>query len=730
MNETVHKPDAGPFRSFPHKILLLIFALTAVGFALFWQGSLVAKLQQPEDVERLRPQNRASTDSGHGETIPPAPDDDESHYLEYFNALYKHTVFVGNGENHIDLTGPLSQVEALKNAPVSLEILLNTEPDVVQAEIKPDNTMILTYGKIGKSEITIQATNTQTGHHVVSKMNVEVWTPDYWKMILTVVGGIGVFLLGMKYMSDGLQTVAGASLRKLIATFTENRFLAVVVGVLTTSIIQSSTVTTVMVVGFINSQIMTLTQGIGVIMGANIGTTVTGWIIAIKLTEYGLPIMGVSAFIFMFSKSDRIKFSAMAAMGLGAVFFGLELMTQGFSILNALPEFSQWMERFSADTTFGVLKCVAIGCLLTLIVQSSAATLGITMSLASIGVIQFETAAALVLGENIGTTITAIIASIGMSVNARRAALFHVMFNVFGVCWVTAVFLKFFLPTVIWMIGTNDAGDIKNITAGIALTHSMFNITNTLLFLPFVRIAARLLTKYIPDKGVAPQKTSLTNLHTLLMESSTIAIERSRIEVIRMSNYCLELAENVKQVMQSANPDSAHVEKVFHLEEVLDNLQDEIIEFMTHMLAGNISHDVAELARAQLRMADELESISDYFTLVLKSNLKLNESGVLFPEEERVGMLGLHDDVISYFKVIHRAFMQRRTGADVLTTVQSQGRNVTFRAKNLRDRFLKRMSEERFDPQVVMAFNAQLNAYRRVREHTQNVAEAMIEGHQ
>ncbi|MCL2119426.1 MAG: Na/Pi cotransporter family protein [Planctomycetaceae bacterium] len=739
MSETWQNPKTGHFRSFPRKILLLLLALTAVGTALLWQGTTVAKLQQPRDSGTQ--DHAAISSGGDGVTAPPdgdgvmapadhphaAPDDEEPHHQEYFHALHKHTVFWGTVENRIDLTGPLSRVKSLKNAPVELEILLNTKPDVVEAAIHPDKTMTLTYGKAGKSEITIQATNTLTGHKVFSTMTVEVWTPDYWKMVFTVVGGLGIFLLGMKYMSDGLQAVAGASLRKLIATFTENRFLAVLVGLLTTSIIQSSSVTTVMVVGFINSQIMTLTQGIGVIMGANIGTTVTGWIIAIKVAEYGLPMMGLSGLIFMFSRSDSIKYTAMAVMGLGAVFFGLELMTQGFSILKDLPEFSHWMERFSAATYVGVLKCVAIGCILTLVVQSSSATLGITMSLASIGVIRFETAAALVLGENIGTTITAVLASIGMSINARRAAAFHVLFNVLGVCWVTAIFLKFFLPMILWMIGTDAAGEIKNVTAGIALTHSMFNITNTLLFLPFSRIAANLLTKYIPDKGEVPQKASLTNLHTLLLESSTISLTRSRIELVRMSTICLELADNVKQVMQSGSSEVPQVEKAFQQEEDLDNLQDEIIAFMANMLAGSISHEVAENARAQLRMADELESISDYFLVILKSHLKLNESGVTFPEQEQTEMLELHDLVRSYHQMIHRAFVQRRIGVGLLTDVHSHGNTITRRVKTMRDRFLKRMSEERLDPQVVMAFNAQWNAYRRVREHSQNVAEAMID---
>ncbi len=717
MSETCRQSKTGPFRGFSRKIFISIFVLFAVGAALSWQGTTVAKLQPPRDGEAPTAQDAAESAT--------APEN-EPQQQEYFNTLHKHSVFLGTEKNRINLSESVANVESLKDAPVKFEVLLNTKPEVVGAEIDTDNNMTFEYGKLGKSEITIQATNIHTGHKALSKMTVEVWAPDYWKMVLTVVGGLGIFLLGMKYMSEGLQVIAGASLRTLIATFTEHRVLAALVGMTATMLVQSSSVTTVMVVGFINSQIMTLTQGIGVIMGANIGTTITAWIISINLGAYGLPMMGGCAFVYMFSKADRIKYAAMAVMGLGAVFFGLEIMTQGFSVLRDLPEFAHWMERFSADTTWGVLKCAAIGCLLTLVVQSSSATIGITMSLASIGVIEFPTAAALVLGENVGTTITAVLASIGTSVNARRAAAFHVLFNLTGVLWVTLIFLQFFLPTVVWLIGTDDAGNVKNISTGIALTHTMFNATNTLLFLPFTRIVAKLLVKLIPDKGREPQKVSLTNLHSRLLESATIAIERSRIEVTRMSNGCLELADEVKQVAQSDVVDEAIVEKAFYKEQVLDSLQDEIIEFMANMLAGNLSHDIAESARSQLRMADELESISDYYIVILKSNLKLRESGLGFPEQERDEMLELHDAVTSYFLMIHRAFSQRKNGMELLTDVHSQGRNITHRAKSMRDRFLKKMSDERFEPQLVMAFNAQLNAYRRVREHTQNVAEAIV----
>jgi len=263
------------------------------------------------------------------------------------------------------------------------------------------------------------------------------------EIIFQVCGGLGIFLLGMKNMSEGMQAVAGERLRRMIGAVTNNRLLACGVGTLVTCIIQSSSVTTVMVVGMVNASIMNLLQAIGVILGANIGTTITGWILVIKISKYGLPLLGASSFFYLFSKRDSIRFFFMFLMGLGMVFFGLELMTQGFAPIKEMPGFIAWFHRFHPDTYFDVWKCVLVGAALTAIVQSSSATLGITMALALTGTIDYRTAAALILGENIGTTITAVLASLGAATNARRAAYAHVAFNVIGVCWITAIFTPY-----------------------------------------------------------------------------------------------------------------------------------------------------------------------------------------------------------------------------------------------------------------------------------------------
>ena len=263
---------------------------------------------------------------------------------------------------------------------------------------------------------------------------------SFLELIFQLLGGLGIFLLGMKSMSDGMQAVAGSSLRRLIGVVTNNRLAATLVGIFVTCVVQSSSITTVMVVGFVNSGVMALSQAIGVIMGANIGTTITGWILVLKIGKYGLPILGAAAFGYLFSKNERRRYTAMAIMGVGMVFFGLELMKDACAIIKQMPDFEAWFSLFKADTYLGVLKCALVGCVMTTLVQSSSATLGITISLASQGVISYETAAALVLGENIGTTITALFASLGATTNARRAAYFHVIFNMLGVLWITAIF--------------------------------------------------------------------------------------------------------------------------------------------------------------------------------------------------------------------------------------------------------------------------------------------------
>ncbi len=548
-----------------------------------------------------------------------------------------------------------------------------------------------------------------------------------------ILGGLGLFLLGMKNMSEGMQAVAGTSLRKMISAVTNNRIAATIVGVVVTCVVQSSSITTVMVVGFVNSGVMELTQGVGVIMGANIGTTITGWILVLKIGKYGLPLLGVAAFVYLFSKGDRWRYWAMAFMGVGMVFFGLELMKDACSIIKEIPAFELWFKRFQADSYLGVLQCALAGCVLTTLVQSSSATLGITISLASQGIIPYETAAALVLGENVGTTITAILASLGATTNARRAAYFHVIFNLIGVFWVTLIFQWYIVViqslvqldvTFIRMVDVNGVlkETFPNTTPMIAATHTVFNIVNTLLFLPFMPWFVKMLNRFVPSKDFK-EKPRLTDLDIRILETPLLAIEQSRKEIEKMSVGCSRMLEWLAELLQQDEPDKAIGDRLRQREQVLDAMQDEIAEFVTNLLAGNVPHSVADEARQQLRMADEYESVSDYIVNLEKFDRKLRRDGHRFTVEQRTDLAELNRHIAEYLAAVNEALVH--SNRSVLTKTDAMFKRARNEIKQLRRKHLEDLSNGSIPPLVSVAFMAALNAYARVRDHSHNIAEVV-----
>jgi phosphate:Na+ symporter len=547
-------------------------------------------------------------------------------------------------------------------------------------------------------------------------------------MIASVIGGLGIFLLGMKNMSDGMQAVTGSRMRRLVGAVTDNRLLAAGVGTLTTCLVQSSSVTTVMVIGFVNSGVMQLTQAVGVIMSANIGTTITGWILALHVGKYGLPILGTSAFVYLFSKGDRWRYWAMAIMGVGMVFFGLELMKDACARVREMPDFEAWFHRFNADSYFGVLMCALAGCVLTMVVQSSSATLGITIALAGEGVIPFETAAALVLGENIGTTITAYLASLGATTNARRAAYFHVIFNVIGVLWVTAIFawyielIHLLVPDISKEVVVDGITTYPNTLPGIATTHTLFNVVNTILFLPIVPLVVKLLQRIVPAKTYK-EKPRLTDLDIRMLETPLVAIEQSRIEILKMGDGCRKMLEWQKTLYEQDEPDRTLIDKLNHRERVLDTVHDEVTAYVTGLLSGNVPHSVAEEARRQLRMADEYESVSDYVADLLKFDTKLRADGHRFTEKQRRGLVALNDLVSAYVVAVNEGNMQQNL--NVHDATEAARKHISSDIKRLRRTHLDDLSDHTIPPLVSVAYMAALNAFARVRDHTHNIAETV-----
>jgi len=544
-----------------------------------------------------------------------------------------------------------------------------------------------------------------------------------------LVGGLGIFLLGMKYMSEGMQVVAGSSLRRLIGTVTGNRFFAVIVGVVVTCVVQSSSITTVMVVGFVNSGVMSLVQAVGVIMGANIGTTITGWILVLKIGKYGLPLLGVAAFVYLFSRQDRYRYWAMGLMGIGMVFFGLELMKDACALIKETPDFAAWFQAFQADSYLGVLKCCMVGCVLTTMVQSSSATLGITISLAFQGVISYETAAALVLGENVGTTITAFLASLGATTNARRAAYFHVLFNLLGVFWITLLF-PWYIELVQWMINCDvskavlvDGGaTFPGTTPAIAATHSIFNVANVVLFMPLVPALVRFLERIVPAKKFK-EKPHLTDLDVRMLDTPTLAIEQSHKELERMGDGCEKMLRWVVDLRNQEEPDATLAKRLSRRENVLDSIQDEINDFITKLLSGTVPHSVADEARRQLRMADEYESVSDYVADLEHFDRKLRQSGFRFTSAQRQRLDQLNEDVLAYLAKINVAL--RQENRNIHAEAGPDAKRIRTKIKQFRRQHLEDLSGCDMPPTVNVAVLAALNAYVRVLDHSENIAESI-----
>lgn len=603
---------------------------------------------------------------------------------------------------------------------VRIAVVQNSKKDVVTPVIEGDRLRLIWNGT-RSDQTSIMLEFDYDGHQVYDSFNVEVWKPKYWMMGLVVLGGIGIFIFGMKNLSEGIQRIAGPSLRRMIAMFTEHRVFAFGTGILITILLQSSMVTTLMTIGFVNSQIISLSQAIGVILGANIGTTITSWILTLNIAAYSLPLIGISALFFVFFKNERVKNIAAALMGLGFIFFGLRLMGQGFSSLKELPEFSAFLQAFSAGTFPGLLKCVLAGCVLTVLIQSSAASIGIVMSLTMIGAVEdFPTAVGFILGENIGTTFTAVIASLSTSTNAKRAAAFHALFNVLGVCWVLVLFRPVFIPAVETAARVLK---LQLVPFGIPLAHSIFNVTNAFLFLPFTKMFARLLTRVIPDRGksIPASETGLDPRH---IDLPAIAVLQSRLMIERMGERCRKLGETIFRQVQGPLDNEKEIQHSFREEEALDRIQDEVINFTSKILSMNPDSDAAQQAREQLRIADEIESVSDYFISILKSDLKLRNDGLSMPEQMKEGLAKLDQETLVLFKDINRAYGNRVRARYFLEQIYSTCRRLTAEIKDLRTGFMTEMEKEHYDPILIVAVNSQLTFYRRIWEHLQNITEA------
>lgn len=537
----------------------------------------------------------------------------------------------------------------------------------------------------------------------------------YLDVLFKVVGGLGLFLYGMENMSSGMQKIAGDKLKKILAALTTNRIMAILMGIFVTGLAQSSSVSTVMTIGFINASLLTLQQGLGVILGANIGTTITGWLLALNIGKYGLPIVGFAAIAFMFVKGEKSRTRALTVMGFGFIFLGLELMSKGLSPLRTLPEFINLFHSFKADSFFGVVKVAMVGALLTGVVQSSAATLGITITLATQGLIDYPTAVALVLGENVGTTVTALLASIGASSNAKRAAYAHTLINIVGVMWATVIFRPYL------SILAHFSDSTANMATAIATAHTMFNVINVILFIPFIGYLAKFLCTIVKDddNGVI----RVTKLSSLMVTLPNVVIDQTRTEVLTMAANIKEIFFKLEEVYYNPSKLEAYNEEIDAIEEKLDLYEKEVSDANFTILNKGLEASYVEETRGNLITCDEYETISDYLKRVSNSLMRLKKDDLELTQERKETLQKLNHMVFDFFDDINKAYKTKDRDLFMLSISKYTAIKNLYKEARHGHFDKEAQNDETIPAKLSTGYMDILNYYRRATDHVYNIIE-------
>ena len=448
---------------------------------------------------------------------------------------------------------------------------------------------------------------------------------------LRLIGSLALFLYGMKIMSEGLQKFAGDSLRRILTAMTTNRVTGVLTGVLITALIQSSSATTVMVVSFVNAGLLTLTQSIGVIMGANIGTTVTAWLIA----AFALPLLAFALPLFFSGKSSR-KSIGEFVFGFAFLFMGLQSLKANAPDLGANPEMLAFVQNYTDMGFFSIILFLFIGAILTMIVQASAATMAITLIMCANGWIDYHLGVALVLGENIGTTITANLAALTGNTQARRAALAHLVFNVFGVMWVLVLFYPF-TNAVSWFVThvMKVSDPAVAVSFKLAAFHTAFNISNTFIMIWFVSLIEKTVCTLIKPK-VEDEEYRLRYITGGMLSTAELSILQAHKEISLFAERTARMFNMVKELFYEKNEETflktySRIEKY---ENISDRMEIEIANYLTEVSEGRLSSESKEEIRIMLRAVSEIESIADSCNNLARSIKRRNEFKSEFTEEQ------------------------------------------------------------------------------------------------
>lgn len=540
---------------------------------------------------------------------------------------------------------------------------------------------------------------------------------------LNLIGGLCLFLFGMNLMGQALERRAGSGLRSLLEKMTQNRLMGLLAGLGVTAVIQSSSATTVMVVGFVNSGLMTLRQSIGVIMGANIGTTVTAWILSLSGIEGSsllvqmfkpstfTPILAlVGIILYMFCKADKKKDTGMILLGFATLMFGMEAMSSAVSSLRNVPQFREIFLMFS-NPILGVL----VGAVLTGIIQSSSASVGILQALASTGQVTYGAAIPIIMGQNIGTCVTALLSSIGTNKNARRAALVHLNFNVIGAT--VGIVLFYVVRAVAAPALLGQAAS----EWGIAVAHSIFNILCTAVLLPMGGLLEKLVLRLVPE-GKQPQREA--ELDERLLATPALALERCRTLIADMASYSMESLRESLNAITAYNQKSA--EHIREDEAKTDHYEDIIGSYLVKLSARKIGESDSALAAEYLRIIGDFERIADHSVNILESAEEMQQKGIAFSAaalQEYATMAGAVREVTA---LAYDSFVSGDVQA--ARQVEPLEQVIDDLKEEMRTRHIRRMQQGSCGIEAGFIWSDLLTNLERVSDHCSNIACCMIEG--
>lgn len=540
---------------------------------------------------------------------------------------------------------------------------------------------------------------------------------------LNLIGGLCLFLFGMNLMGQALERRAGSGLRSLLEKMTQNRLMGLLAGLGVTAVIQSSSATTVMVVGFVNSGLMTLRQSIGVIMGANIGTTVTAWILSLSGIEGSsllvqmfkpstfTPILAlVGIILYMFCKADKKKDTGMILLGFATLMFGMEAMSSAVSSLRNVPQFREIFLMFS-NPILGVL----VGAVLTGIIQSSSASVGILQALASTGQVTYGAAIPIIMGQNIGTCVTALLSSIGTNKNARRAALVHLNFNVIGAT--VGIVLFYVVRAVAAPALLGQAAS----EWGIAVAHSIFNILCTAVLLPMGGLLEKLVLRLVPE-GKQPQREA--ELDERLLATPALALERCRTLIADMASYSMESLRGSLNAITAYNQKSA--EHIREDEAKTDHYEDIIGSYLVKLSARKIGESDSALAAEYLRIIGDFERIADHSVNILESAEEMQQKGIAFSAaalQEYATMAGAVREVTA---LAYDSFVSGDVQA--ARQVEPLEQVIDDLKEEMRTRHIRRMQQGSCGIEAGFIWSDLLTNLERVSDHCSNIACCMIEG--